>query len=161
MEVFKVNGITIDKDTFMSKIVDILDNVRFATIEQLSILLKAKQSDIHNVLLDVVVWYVKNHPGITYTKLCIDLSVRSEYVDELISDGRIFDKNAILKEKADLLKIEKAAEEVTNKYVRDVQRREAIRGLSSSIATTNTDVPQKRMINKFHTKPEDYKNIKW
>jgi hypothetical protein len=157
MEIFKVNGINIDKDTFMRKIVETLDVIKFANIDQLSIILKAKHSDVHNMLLDVIIWYVKNHPGISYTDLCIDLSVKSEYVDELIDEGRIFDNSDFSKQREELLKIEKTTEPLTSKFVRDVQRKEAIRGLSNSIALSNNDNIQKKKINRFYTNPGDYK----
>ena len=157
MEIFKVNGINIDKDTFMRKIVETLDVIKFANIDQLSIILKAKHSDVHNMLQDVIIWYVKNHPGISYTDLCIDLSVKSEYVDELIDEGRIFDSSDFSKQREELLKIEKTTEPLTAKFVRDVQRKEAIRGLSNSIALSNNDNIQKKKINRFYTNPGDYK----
>jgi hypothetical protein len=109
------------------------------------------------MLLDVIIWYVKNHPGISYTDLCIDLSVKSEYVDELIDEGRIFDNSDFSKQREELLKIEKTTEPLTSKFVRDVQRKEAIRGLSNSIALSNNDNIQKKKINRFYTNPGDYK----
>lgn len=161
MEVFKVNGINIDKDTFMSKIVDTLDMIKFANIEQLSIILKARQSDVKKVLEDVIIWYVKNHPGVSYTNICIDLSVKSEFIDELIEEGRLIDDGEFAKQREELLKLEKSAEEITSKYVRDVQRREAIRGLSDSIASSNIDNSQLKKVNRFFTNPGDRKPNRW
>ena len=163
MEVFRVNGINIEKDVFMSKIVDALDVAKFATIDQLAIMLKARQVDVKEVLEDIIIWYVKEHPNVPYQNLCIDMNIRSEYVDELISDGRLIENSAFSEFRRQLKEIEKSASLVTNQFIKDLQRREAIRGLQSSLApkpTSNDELTLKR-VNKFFTRPGEHGTKRW
>ena len=162
MEVFRVNGINIEKDVFMSKIVDALDTAKFATVEQLAIMLKARQSDIKTVLEDIIIWYVKEHPNVPYQNLCIDLNIRSEYIDNLIDEGRLIENSAFSEFRRQLREIEKSASVVTNQYIKDLQRREAIRGLQSSMNTrpTSNDELTLKRVNKFFTRPGEH-NKRW
>ena len=160
-EVYKVNGINTDKDTFMTKIVEALDTAKFASIDQLAIMLKARQSDIKKVLQDIIIWYVREHAGVSYSSLCLDLNVKSEYVDELVAAGRLFDKNDVSKEKQEVLKVQKTAEEVTSQFIKDLQRKEAIRGLSQSVGSPGIGNPQLRKTTKFYTQSGDNNNLKW
>ena len=157
MEVFRVNGINIEKDVFMSKIVDALDTAKFASVEQLAIMLKARQSDIKTVLEDIIIWYVKEHPNVPYQNLCIDLNIRSEYVDDLISEGRLIENSAFSEFRRQLREIEQSASVVTNQFIKDLQRREAIRGLSNSLASKPSEGPDLRKVNKFFTRPGEHK----
>ena len=162
MEVFRVNGINIEKDVFMSKIVDALDTAKFATVEQLAIMLKARQSDIKTVLEDIIIWYVKEHPNVPYQNLCIDLNIRSEYIDNLIDEGRLIENSAFSEFRRQLREIEKSASIVTNQFIKDLQRREAIRGLQGSLSQP---VKEKeltpRQVNKFFTRPGDHGTKRW
>ena len=161
MEVFKVNGINIEKDVFMTKIIDALDIAKFASIDQLVIMLKAKHIDVKTVLQDIIIWYVKEHPNVPYQNLCIDLNIRSEYVDELIADGRLEENSAYLEFKNQLNGIEESASALTGQFIRDLQRREAIRGLQGSISkpASNDDLSL-RKVNKFFTRPGEH-NKRW
>ena len=157
MEVFRVNGINIEKDVFMTKIVDALDIAKFATIDQLAVMLKAKHNDIKTVLQDTIIWYVKQHPNVPYQNLCIDLNIRSEYVDELIAEGRLEENSAYLEFKNQLTNIEESATALTTQFIKDLQRREAIRGLQGSISKPANDDLSLRKVNKFFTRPGEHK----
>lgn len=158
MEVFRVNGINIEKDVFMSKIVDALDTAKFASVEQLAIMLKARQSDIKTVLEDIIIWYVKEHPNVPYQNLCIDLNIRSEYIDNLIDEGRLIENSAFSEFRRQLREIEQSASVVTNQFIKDLQRREAIRGLQGSLSKpSHNDDISLRKVNKFFTRPGDHK----
>ena len=68
MNIYRVNGISIDEDRFKEKIVDTLDTYKYASIEQLSYILKAKQSDIKNVLDEIIIWYVRQNPNVSHQR---------------------------------------------------------------------------------------------
>ena len=66
MNLYRVNGITIDEDRFKEKILDTLKNYKFASLSDLAVLLKAKQKDIYDVLGNIIVAYVRENPTKTY-----------------------------------------------------------------------------------------------
>ena len=161
MDIYKVNGITIDKDTYKSKIIDTLDVAKFATVEQLSFILKGRQQDIKKLIQDIIIWYVKGHPNVSYKEICIDLNVRVEYIDELVMEGRLEDINDPTNSKKEILALQKSTSEITNGLVKDLKRREAINGLSKSLDMPNGDLHQLKKNNKFYTHPTDYGRNKW
>ena len=144
MNIYRVNGISIDEDRFKEKIVDTLDTYKYASIEQLSYILKAKQSDIKNVLDEIIIWYVRQNPNVSYRKICVDLSVKSEFIEELVEEGRLEEKDLITD---DIKEMEKQIAKTTTTAIKDVQRRETIQQLNKTIISSspNDDSP------KFHT----------
>jgi len=156
MKVFKVNGIAIEEDTFMRKIIETLDTAKFATCEQVSMILKARVVDVSEVMDNIIVWYVKNNPGVSYNKLCLDLSIKSEYVDKLILEGRIEDQSEFAQARKELLSIEASSSEITNQFIKDMKRREAIKGLSQQISQKENPIVKTKTVNKFFTNPSDY-----
>ena len=144
MNIYRVNGISIDEDRFKEKIVDTLDTYKYASIEQLSYILKAKQSDIKNVLDEIIIWYVRQNPNVSYRKICVDLSVKSEFIEELVEEGRLEEKDLITD---DIKEMEKQIAKTTTTAIKAVQRRETIQQLNKTIISSspNDDSP------KFHT----------
>ena len=161
MEAYTVNSILIDKDTFMRKIIETLDVVKFANVEQLSFLLVAKPKDVKSVLLDIIVWYIKNNPGTTYKELCIDLSIKSEYVDELVKAGVIFQSVDVSKDRIDIKNVEKSTLEITNQFIKEEKRKRAIRGLSNANTSVSNNVIQKKKVDQFYTNPNRSDNRRW
>ncbi len=135
MYIYRVNGITIDEEKFRSKIIDALNEYQFATIEQLTIILKAKAKDISDVLDNIIISYIKENPGKSYASVCTDLHIRAEFIEKLIEEGRIEMKVLPLEE---LKQKEELISQITAASVKEVQTRNAILGLQSIVNKTNT-----------------------
>ena len=142
-DVYRVNGITIDEGKFKDKIINALAEYNFATIEQLVVILKAKAIDIANVLDAIIISYIKENPGKSYAEVCMDLNVRSEFIEKLIKEGRIELKVFPLDE---LKKKEQLASLINNVNVKEIQKHEAILGLQKSFY--KTDVVVDKVIKK-------------
>lgn len=151
MNTYRVNGISIDEDRFKEKIINTLDTYKYASIEQLSFILKAKQSDIQNVLDDIIIWYVKQNPNVSYKKICIDLSIKSEYVEKLVEEGRLEEKDHITD---DIKKLEEQIAKTTSTNIKKIQRREIIQQLNKSFTTDSLkeDGPKFHTLDMFTTK---------
>ena len=135
MYIYRVNGITIDEEKFRSKIIDALNEYQFATIEQLTIILKAKAKDIVDVLDNIIISFIKENPGKAYASVCTELHVRAEFIERLISEGRIELRPLPLEE---LRRQEELASQITKENIKELQRKDAIRGLQGSMTKTNT-----------------------
>ena len=147
MTVYRVNGITIDEETFRHKIITALSTYKCASLEQLSAVLKAKPVDIQNVLDTIIIAYIKANPGKSYVEVCTDLNVKSDFIEKLIDEGRLEVTNVSF----DILKqIESERVKETSAAVRKMQNREAIMGLNSM---ASTPVPEKKIGPHFYTSP--------
>lgn len=135
MYIYRVNGITIDEEKFRSKIIDALNEYQFATIEQLTLILKAKAKDIVDVLDNIIISFIKENPGKAYASVCTELHVRAEFIEKLISEGRIELRPLPI---AELKKQEDLVSQITTSNVKELQRKDAIRGLQVSMTKTNT-----------------------
>lgn len=144
MNIYRVNGVSIDEDRFKEKIVDTLDIYKFATIEQLSYVLKARQSDIKNVLDEIIIWYVRQNPNISYRKLCIDLSIKSEFIERLVEEGRLEEKDILSQ---DLKDMEQSISKATSQRIKEVQRRATIVALNKNAVFNKPEDDSP----KFHT----------
>ncbi len=143
MKIYRVNSSMINEDYFKERIISALDIYKFATIEQLSFVLKARKDDIQEVLESIIIWYVKENENASYKQVCIDLNVKSDYIEKLVEEGRLEEKGPIPDE---VKQVENAMAKATSEAISDIRRREAIMQLNKNIDFSNRkDTP------KFHT----------
>lgn len=148
MNLYRVNGITIDEDSFKYKITNALSVYKFASLEQLVVVLKAKPRDINEVLDDIIISYIKENPGKSYIQVCKELNVKSEFIEDLIDEGRLEVQDVSFDS---LKQMEEQVSEITNSAVRDMQNREILSGLQSGLATPQPEenVPRFHISDSF------------
>ena len=145
MNLYRVNGITKDEESFKNKIIQALSIYKFASLEQLVVVLKAKPRDIKEVLDNIIVAYIKENPGKSYIEVCRDLNVKSNFIEGLITDGRLEAHDTSFDS---LKQIESEIGKITSAAVRNIQNREIINGLQSGMQARQ---PEKENGPQFHT----------
>lgn len=145
MNIYRINGITIDEDSFKYKIIQALAVYKFASLEQLAVVLKAKPRDINEVLDKIIISYIKENVGKSYIEVCKDLNVKSVFIENLIADGRLEAHNVSFDS---LKQMEEEVSEITKNAVRNMQNGEIISGLQSGLSATQ---PDREIGPQFHT----------
>lgn len=145
MNIYRVNGITIDEESFKNKIIQALSKYKFASLEQLVIVLKARPRDIKEVLDNIIVAYIKENPGKSYIEVCRDLNVKSNFIEDLIADGRLEAHDVSFDS---LKQIETEVSKITSDAVRSIQNREIINGLQNGM---HVKQPERENGPQFHT----------
>lgn len=160
MDRYRVNGTFISFDQFANKIVEMLRTFKYADLEQLSIVLKARKDDIDKVLKDFIVKYVKANPNITIRQVCTRLCVKVDFIQELIEEGRIEFKDVPEEEKSidAIIKEQASIADLNNQAIEQIKRRDAIGGLNvaaSTIKQTPKEPEKKSSIGLFHVYKKD------
>lgn len=145
MNLYRVNGITIDEDSFKYKIINALSIYKFASLEQLVVVLKAKPRDINEVLDDIIISYIKGNPGKSYIQVCKDLNVKSDFIEELIEEGRLEVQDVSFDS---LKQMEEQVNEITDNAIHDMKNREIISSLQNGFSQPQ---PERENGPRFHT----------
>lgn len=148
--IYMVNGSMIDEDIFKRKILNMLEIYHYASIEELSLLLRAKHRDINYLLDGIIISYIKANPSKTYNEICKDLKVRSQYIERLIEDGRVEKKEITVSESEINTSID------TTTSIKENLKKEIILELKESMEKNKV----KEVVPIFHTRVNKNKDNK-
>jgi len=148
MDRYRVGDRIISFDEFATKIVETLRQYRYADLDQLVFVLKARKEDINFVLKEVIVKYVKANPNITIRQVCTRLCVKSDFIEELINEGRIEfnDLNELNEIKNEQGEVQKNTQEL----IHNMKRRDAINALQASTRPHNHQIKEDVKIKTIH-----------
>ena len=150
MNIYRINGMMMNEQVFREKICNALINYNYASIKDLSLVLKAKPMDIEKELNEIIVNYIKQNPDKTYAEVCMELFVRSEFIEKLIAEGRLE-----IKSSGSLDGIKALQEEVskqTTSNIKEAQKREAISGLQGTMSRPKIIIKEDNNGPRFYTK---------
>lgn len=147
---YMVNGSMMDEDVLKRKILNMLDIYNYASIEELSLLLRAKHRDINYLLDCIIISYIKANPSKTYNEICKDLKVRSQYIERLIEDGRVEKKEITVSES----EINTSTDTTTS--IKENLKKEIILELKESMEKNKV----KEVVPIFHTRVNKNKDNK-
>lgn len=146
-KLYRINGSIVTKEQYFDKLEIALDKFRFASTEQLTVALKARPKELSEILYDYIIKYAKQENITTVKDICTKLKVKKQYVLDLIEAGRL----EISKEyPEDLDEIEKNYNVVNNALIKQIERQNAISGLSNAFGSTQTQSADKLQMG-FHT----------
>lgn len=147
-KLYRVNGSIVNKERFTEIIKNNLDSYRFASIEQLSIILRANKHDVAEVLFDYIIKYTKNHDLISVKDICTRMSVKSKYVLYLVNQERLTISDIDTDSLADM---ESATEEYINEVVENIKKNDLIQSLNDSITPVVEHDDKVRTRSGFHS----------
>lgn len=150
---YRVDGDYITKENFIVKIFNTLQEYHFAEVAFLAMVLKAHPSEVHEVLLDGIILYLKEEPETEMKSLCSELYVKSKYILELYESGRIdIKENEMNDISLEFFEAERKAEH-------DNKRRYAIKGfLNPPEVIPKKELTKRKVEYHFIGKDRDKKN---
>ena len=147
--IYRVNGTMMNEEKFREKICATLIDYRFATLQQLSVIMKARLNDVQSVLDEIIVNYVKQNPNKTYGQVCTELFVRSEFIEKLIEEKRLEIRDA--SSFGDIKNLEVEISKQTALNVEEAKKRAAITGLQGSITQPKVIIKEEKNGPQFYT----------
>lgn len=119
-QLYKVNGKMLNKEQYQKEIFLMLEKYNFADTSFLSGMLKVNEEQLREFLKDGIIAYVKTKRSMKMSEVCKTLKVKSDYVLELIEEGRIEMQGLSSEQLNDLAKAEEEAKK-NNKRIKKME----------------------------------------